>query len=374
MNSMVQKKTRPGFVSRRALLKGAAAGMALGSGLLGMPAIASTRRISITLPWVVNGSNYWPIVGKQLGFFSSRGIDLAVSRGNGSVAAAQAVGNGQFDLGVVYFGGVLVNIARGLPLRMLATVGYDSLMGNIMLADSPIKEPKDLNGKRVGIVATSTEAPYWPAFAEKTGIDLSTVTRQQLDARMIERALIEKQVDAITGIGSSSLPVLKSLGTDVRFLPWSKHGINLYAAQIIAPAKTVDADPGLCQAVVDGILESLVHTLKHPEASLEILYKEQPEIGLTKGGKENATISQGLAQATMLGEEMLNNGMGYSDLAKIDAMIKLAAGAGALPEGAPLPRAEEIATNRFVGKLRMDEASIAASRQYLAPYFAMTQG
>src|SRR5690606_34934674 len=114
--------------------------------------------------------------------------------------------NGQFDLGVVFFGGVLVNIARGLPLQILSTVAYDSTMGNIVLADSPIQDPKDLTGKRIGIVATSAEAPYWPAFAEKTGIDLSKTTRQQLDARMVERALIEKQVDATTGIATSSLP------------------------------------------------------------------------------------------------------------------------------------------------------------------------
>ncbi|MFC3337623.1 ABC transporter substrate-binding protein [Paracandidimonas soli] len=374
MDTAAHKKNLSGGISRRDVLKTAAAGMALGTGLIGMPAIARTRNISITLPWVVNGSNFWPIVGKQKGFFSSRGINLSVSRGNGSVAAAQAVGNGQFDLGVVFFGGVLVNIARGLPLQILSTVAYDSTMGNIVLADSPIQDPKDLTGKRIGIVATSAEAPYWPAFAEKTGIDLSKTTRQQLDARMVERALIEKQVDATTGIATSSLPVLKSLGVDVRFIPWSKYGVNLYASQIIAPTKTVESDPELCQAVVDGILESVIYTLKNPEESLEILYKEQPEIGLTKGGKENAILSQGLAQATMMGEEMFTHGMGHSDLAKIDAMIKMAADAGALPEGAPLPKAEQIATNRFVGKLRIEDSELATIRQSLAPYIAMTGG
>jgi len=362
------------FSRRDALKTTAAVGVALGTGMIAMPVIAQTRNIGITLPWVVNGSNFWPIVGKQKGFFSSRGINLSVSRGNGSVAAAQAVGNGQFDLGVVFFGGVLLNIARGLPLQILSTVGYDSTMGNVVLADSPIREPGDLNGKRIGIVASSAEAPYWPAFAAKTGIDLATVTRQQLDARMVERALIEKQVDATTGIGTSSLPVLQSLGVDVRFISWKKYGVNMYASQIIAPTKTVQADPALCQAVVDGILESAVYTLRNPQESLEILYKAQPEIGLAKGGKENAIISQNLTQATMMDEEMFTHGMGYSDLAKLDAMFQMAAEAGALPEGAPVPRAEQVATNRFVGKLRLQESELTALRQNLAPYIAMLGG
>ena len=362
----------PPTLSRRRLLQ--AAGAAAAGSTLALPAFAQTRAISITLPWVVNGSNYWPMVGKELGYFKKRGIDLTVSRGNGSVAAAQAVANKQFDLGVVFFGGTLVNMARGLPLQALATVGYDSLMGNLVLADSPIRTPKDFEGKRVGTVATSAESPYWTAFAAKTGIDLSKVTRQQLDARLIERALMDKQVDAITAIGSSSIPVLDSLGVKTRFIPWAKSGIELYAAQVIARTETINGDPGLCQAMVDGILESVVYTLKKPDESLEILYKAQPEIALAKGGKENARLSQGLAQATMVAPEAIEHGMGYSSIPKLAGMISLAARAGALKADAKPLVPEDLATNRFVGRIKLSGAEWDAIRKNVAPYSKMVSG
>lgn len=362
----------PPALSRRRLLQ--AAGAAAAGSTLALPAFAQTRAISITLPWVVNGSNYWPMVGKELGYFKKRGIDLTVSRGNGSVAAAQAVANKQFDLGVVFFGGTLVNMARGLPLQALATVGYDSLMGNLVLADSPIRTPKDFEGKRVGTVATSAESPYWTAFAAKTGIDLSKVTRQQLDARLIERALMDKQVDAITAIGSSSIPVLDSLGVKTRFIPWAKSGIELYAAQVIARTETINGDPGLCQAMVDGILESVVYTLKKPDESLEILYKAQPEIALAKGGKENARLSQGLAQATMVAPEAIEHGMGYSSIPKLAGMISLAARAGALKADAKPLVPEDLATNRFVGRIKLSGAEWDAIRKNVAPYSKMVSG
>jgi len=353
-----------GTLTRRSWLQAAAAAGAT----IAAPVLAQTRAISITLPWVVNGSNYWPMVGKELGFFKKRGIDLTVSRGNGSVAAAQAVANKQFDMGVVFFGGTLVNMARGLPLQALATVGYDSLMGNLVLADSPIRGPKDFEGKRVGTVATSAESPYWAAYAAKTGIDLTKVTRQQLDARLIERALMDKQVDAITAIGSSSIPVLDSLGVKTRFIPWSAAGIELYAAQVIARTETIQADPGLCQAMVDGILESVVYTLKKPEESLEILFKAQPEIALTKGGKENARLSQGLAQATMVAPEAIEHGMGYSSIPKLAGMISLAARAGALKADAKPLVPEDLATNRFAGRIKLSAAEWDAVRRNVAPY------
>lgn len=364
---MTSSLALPVSLSRRRLLQAAGAGAAA----LAAPVFAQTRAISITLPWVVNGSNYWPMVGKELGYFKKRGIDLTVSRGNGSVAAAQAVANKQFDLGVVFFGGTLVNMARGLPLQALATVGYDALMGNLVLADSPIRAPKDFEGKRVGTVATSAESPYWTAYAAKTGIDLTKVTRQQLDARLIERALMDKQVDAITAIGSSSIPVLDSLGVKTRFIPWAQAGVQLYAAQVIARRETIEADAGLCQAMVDGILESVVYTLKNPQASLEILYKAQPEIGMAKGGKENATISQGLAQATMVAPEAIEHGMGYSSIPKLASMISLAARAGALMADAKPLVPEDLATNRFVGKIKLSPAEWEQIRKNVAPYSKM---
>ncbi|GHC81851.1 hypothetical protein GCM10007320_24540 [Pseudorhodoferax aquiterrae] len=355
-------------MSRRRLLQAAGAAAC---GAVAAPVFAQTRAIAITLPWVVNGSNYWPMVGKELGYFKKRGIDLTVSRGNGSVAAAQAVANKQFDLGVVFFGGTLVNMARGLPLQALATVGYDALMGNLVLADSPIRAPKDFEGKRVGTVTTSAESPYWTAYAAKTGIDLSKVTRQQLDARLIERALMDKQVDAITAIGSSSIPVLDSLGVKTRFIPWATAGVQLYAAQVIARRETIEADPGLCQAMVDGILESVVYTLKKPEESLEMLYKAQPEIALAKGGKENARIAQGLAQATMVAPEAVEHGMGWSSIPTLASMISLAARAGALTADAKPLVPEDLATNRFVGRIKLSAAEWDQIRKNVAPYNKM---
>lgn len=362
---MTNSSVRPAPLSRRRLLQ---AFGAVACGAVAAPALAQTRAMHITLPWVVNGSNFWPLVGKELGYFKKRGIDLTVSRGNGSVAAAQAVANKQFDMGVVFFGGTLVNMARGLPLQALATVGYDSTMGNLVLADSPIKTAKDFEGKRVGTVATSAESPYWTAYAARTGIDLSKVTRQQLDARLIERALMDKQVDAITAIGTSSIPVLESLGVKTRFIPWAKAGVELYASQIIARRETIEADSALCQAMVDGILESVVYTLKNPNESLEILFKAQPEIALAKGGKENARISQGLTQVTMLGAEAQQNGLGYSSIPKLASMISLAARAGALTADAKPLVPEDLATNRFVGKIKLSQAEWEQIRKNVAPY------
>ena len=78
-------------------------------------------KVALTLPWVANGSNYWPMLGKELGIYADQGVDVEVSRGFGSVAAAQAVANEQFDFGVVFASGNMLAPARGLDRMVLAT-------------------------------------------------------------------------------------------------------------------------------------------------------------------------------------------------------------------------------------------------------------
>ena len=82
---------RFGKLTRRRLLAGVAAlASGLPTALAGSRARAATP-VKLTLPWIANGSNYWPVIGKKLGYFSKRGIDVDVARGFGSVAAAQAL-------------------------------------------------------------------------------------------------------------------------------------------------------------------------------------------------------------------------------------------------------------------------------------------
>ncbi|QRG07304.1 ABC transporter substrate-binding protein [Xanthobacter dioxanivorans] len=336
--------------SRRSLLKaGGALALCATAGLrLPTPAIAQTRAIKLTLPWLANGSTLFTYVAKNQGFFKKRGLEVTISRGFGSVAAAQTVGAGEFDFGFVFAGGIILGAARGLPLVAMGTLGYDATMGILVRADSPIKTAKDLEGKKIGIVPTSAEAPYWPAFARKAGIDTSGISMVQMDNRVLEQSLINNQVDAITAIGTSSVPVMMALKQPSRFMLWSKAGVSLYAGQVVTRAETLAKDKALCQAVTDALVEGLVFALKDPEAGVDIFLKEVPEVGVTKGGKENATISQGLMHYTVLSPEAEQRAIGFTDMTKVAGMVDLVMEYGA-PKDAKRPDPATLFTNDFVG-------------------------
>src|SRR4051812_45880285 len=147
-----------------------------GGALLAAPRIARAQAaIKLTLPWLAQGSTAYCYIAKEMGAFSRRGLNVETSRGFGSVAAAQALTQGQFDYAVVSAGPMILAAARELPITGLATTNYDMTMGIMIRADSPIRTAKDLEGKRLGAVPTSAEYPFWPAFARRAGVDLSKV-------------------------------------------------------------------------------------------------------------------------------------------------------------------------------------------------------
>ncbi|HEY0202329.1 MAG TPA: ABC transporter substrate-binding protein, partial [Burkholderiaceae bacterium] len=185
---------------RRTFLQNAA-GAAAG---LAAPAFAQgARTIKFTLPWLAQGATDYVYISDDKGFFKKRGITAHISRGFGSLAAAQAIGNGQFDFGLVSASSTILSAATGIPMVALGTTNYEAYLGVLVRADSPIKTPKDLEGKRMGGVPSSVEFPLWKAFAKRAGIDASKIAIVQADPRVLERTLVDKQIDASYCVAST---------------------------------------------------------------------------------------------------------------------------------------------------------------------------
>ncbi len=344
-------------LSRRDLLKaGAASGAALAFPL---PALAQTRTVKYTLAWLAQGTSAFHYAGREKGFFRSRGIDLQISRGYGSLAAAQAIGAGQFDIGYVFSAPLILMIAKGLPLRSIATTDYDATMGVGVLGDSSIKTPVDLAGKKIATVPTSAESPFFPAYAERAGIDASKIELVNVDAKVAERILSDKQVDAMTGIATSSLPVLLSRKIPVRWMLYSATGMKTYGGHIVTTQGVLDKDPGLCAAVVEGLLESLAFTLTNPEESAELFFKAVPEAGLNASARDFIKIGMGLQRCVTAKPEAMQNGLGWGDPKICESTTDLVMKYNATPD-MPRPAVDQWFSNKFGGTVKLTPAQWAA--------------
>jgi NitT/TauT family transport system substrate-binding protein len=356
-------------ISRRTALKGlGAATIAASSGTLAAPAIAQgPKKVSFTTSWVPEGPNLFAYVARDKGFWKNHGLDVSVARGSGSGAAAQAVSAGTFDFGMAATPTVIVQAAKKLPITCIGQVNYDALMGVGVLSSSPIRTPKDLEGKKLGASVTSGEYPFMPLYAEKAGFDLSKVQIVQVDGKVRERTLVEKQVDAVSAFATSTVPSLAPLGTDVRFMLFSAVGIQFYGQSLTTQPARLEKDRAVCEAFVAGAMDAIRFAMTNFDEAVDIFLKANSEVAISSTGKEYARIGLGLTNVTNLVSEVKEHGFGYADPAKVstmaDLVVKYAGG-----EGAVKPDVGALFTNAFAGKLKLSAADLATAEKSAAPF------
>src|ERR1700720_862045 len=123
-------------LTRRHLL---AASAAAAAAKFPIPAIAQgATSIKMTLPWLPQGAQLFPFVARNRGFWQRRGLNVEIARGFGSAAAIQTITQRQVQTGIIAAPSILVGAAQGLDTRVVGIDGYDSTMGFLVLADSPI--------------------------------------------------------------------------------------------------------------------------------------------------------------------------------------------------------------------------------------------
>jgi ABC-type nitrate/sulfonate/bicarbonate transport system substrate-binding protein len=244
-----------GRLSRRRFLGGtgaAALGAAAGIACPGLVFAQNKKSIQFTLPWVAEGSNLFTFVAKGMGFWEKHGLDVEIARGSGSVAAAQAIGEGRFDFGMCTPSIAILQTIRGLPTVALAACAYDATMGIGVLNNGPIKTPKDLEGRTMASVVT----PFFPAYAQKVRLDAKSIEFVHVDNKVLERVLMEKQVDAITSFALGSASAMLSKGVSSRWMLYSAAGIGNHGQTVATQRKTLETDPSLCEAISDGSARS----------------------------------------------------------------------------------------------------------------------
>jgi ABC-type nitrate/sulfonate/bicarbonate transport system substrate-binding protein len=342
------RRIRP---TRRDVLR-AGLGVAAAGGL-GSPAIAQQRNISFTLPWVPEGPNLITFVAKANGYWSKAGLNVDIAKGSGSVGAAQAIGNGQFQFGLSAATAGLQQAALGLPLTQISCCSYDAFMAVITMSDTGVMSPKDLEGKKFGATTKSGEFPFLPAFAANAGVDLSKVEILQVDPNVRQRLLIEKQVAAISAFAPSVVPGYIANGFSPKIILFSKFDLPLYGNALFTQQPLLDKEPELCGAIANGLNEATKFVLLKPEEALDIFFKANPEMELAKGAREQTKLALDFFRYSVVHEAAKKSGIGFAppDAYKTmtDLVMKYVA-----PDG-KRPDLEKVVSNKFAGTVNLTD-------------------
>jgi NitT/TauT family transport system substrate-binding protein len=279
---MRSQSSRSTPIPRRRFLSkslSAAAALALPLSPFRSRAAAPFNHVSITLDWLYEGANAGFMIAHEKGFYRDAGLDVAIAPGKGSATTAQLVASKASQLG--FADGFVVGngVSKGMNLRTLGSIFRRNPAAIIVFDDSPIKSPKDLEGKKIGISAGSAVIQQWPAFCKGAGVDATKVEIDNVDPAGLAPALITGKLDALGVYVSSYVPPLEIRGKKpVRIFWFADHGVTVVSNGIIAHNDLIKSDPALIGAFVAASIKGFLYGRQHPDEAIAVVKKYQPTV------------------------------------------------------------------------------------------------
>jgi NitT/TauT family transport system substrate-binding protein len=323
----------------------------LGAAVLAVPlgfatAADAQTRLKLVLNWKYQGPQGMFFLAEDRGYYKAEGLEVTLDQGNGSGAAVPLVANGTYDVG---FGDInaLIELAAKKPedAPIAVYVMFNQPPFTVAVkAESPIKSPKDFEGKTLGGAANDGALKLFPAFCKLAQIDCGKVKITNFQPNLREQMLMQGQVDGVFGYVNTIRFSAKLMGVEekqLRFINYGDYGMDLYSNAIIVSKKLVKEKPeavrGLVRAVNRGILDSL----KDLDASVAAVAKREP---LIKVPVERERFVQTLKDE-MNHPEIAKIGLGNVDVARLKKSIDILVDANNLPR---TPSTDEIFTPAFL--------------------------
>jgi NitT/TauT family transport system substrate-binding protein len=323
-----------------------AAALALAAPLAPAPAAADTK-LKVVLNWKYQGPQGFLFLADDLGYFKAAGLDVTMDQGSGSGAPIPLVANGTYDVG---FGDLnaLIEFAAKKPEEapMAVYVVFNQPPFTIAVkADSPIKTPKDLEGKTLGASASDAALKLFPAFCKVTKIDCTKVNITNMQPNLREQMLMQGQVDGVFGYVNTIRFSAKLIHVDpdkqLRFMNYGDYGMDLYSNAIIVSKKLITDNPAAVRGLVAAINHGIEDMIKDPDAAVAAVAKREP---LIKVAVERERLDATL-KLEMNHPEIAKIGLGNVDMARLKRSIDILVEAVNLPR---TPTPQEIFTPAFL--------------------------
>src|SRR5436190_5055704 len=275
-----------GKPSRRQFLRRAAAAGSLASLALARPARSQAKRqVSMRLDWLYQGPNAGFMIALEKGYYEQAGLNVEIGPGKGSGSTAQLVASKAAQFGFADGFVVGAGVSKGMSIKMVAGIFRRNPTAVVVLDESDIKSPKDLEGKTIAIPTGATQYQQWPAFVKGCGLDASKIRVINVDPAGSPPALITVQVPAIAGYAQGYVPSVEIRGNKkARILWYADCGVTAVSNGIIVHNELLKEDPALIRAFVAASIKGFLYGRKQPDEMAAIVkkYSDATDVRITK--------------------------------------------------------------------------------------------
>ncbi|MBO9123976.1 MULTISPECIES: ABC transporter substrate-binding protein [unclassified Rhizobium] len=245
----------------------------------GQASAAESEKVRVRLAWVAGGVDAPMFVAAAKGYFSEKGLDVDIVDGNGSTGTIQAVGSGDFEIGIAGLG-ALAQAQQGSGADTLIAVAgllQKDPTSVISLKGSGITTPKDIEGKRLGTDAGNFEDGMIKAFAEANGVDMNKVKVIMINGNGDRVALLKGDVDFINGWANPDGDKVAERSAIEPPMLFADYGVNILGSSVIVRKDYLAKHGDTVRNFLAALQKGKAAAAADPDGALKILMDARPD-------------------------------------------------------------------------------------------------
>jgi NitT/TauT family transport system substrate-binding protein len=330
-------------MNRRAALMLAASAA---SSILWSASAHAATDLRFILDWAFQGQHAMFTLPIDDGTYAKLGLNVTVDRGAGSGDAVSKVASGAYDMGVADFYSMVRFNAQNPNNKLIAVMMVDdkSALAVELKATSPIKTPKDLNGKTLAAPVGDASRQLFPLFAKANNIDENSIKWINVSPELREPLLLRGDADAITGHLTTVLLNFRNINvkaSDIRTMPYVDHGVNLLGHALIVKPEFAEKNPEVVRNFIRGSVQGFNKMAKDPAAAAASIKKRDP---LSSIELETDRVKMSL-DYRMVTDNVIKNGISNVDPKRVEQSLKDVAEPFGMKN---LPAVSEVYTDRYL--------------------------
>ena len=306
------------------------------------PAFAAPEKITYLFPAPPFLPAFMPFhIAMKRGYYTANNVEVTFQTGRGGADVAKQVGVGNADLGGGLGDTSMIVRPNDLPVRAVAQLGSHPLFKLATRKESGVKSPKDLVGKKLGVIGYQDTGYYaLLAVLAASGIKRDQLEIQAVGPAGVTQLMIAKSLDGIMATPEWADAIVTA-GVELDLYDIEKT-FPAMAQAIVASDKIVKERPAAVGGFVKAVLKATRDCIADPAAASKDFIAAVPQ----HAGKEAEMerILRAYVKDVYATEPASN--LGKFDPVRMATVQKFYVDTNIIQKAVPV---EELYTNEFVG-------------------------